>query len=136
MNKVIAEYWFCFVIAFIGLCIFGKLSVKAFKTRNEKREDSVFAKEKWYKPLKVFGDYGITIIAAIFFLPYLLDLPYVLGNNYHVKEGTITCVYDTSIDIDGADNYTTITTNLYVGAKVKVVYLPFTKNAPIVEIIY
>jgi len=134
MNRVIIEYWFYFVMIFINLCIFGTISVKKFKGRNEKRENSVFASKKWYKFIMLLADYGLTIVLAIVFLTYVLDLPYVIGEKYCVKEGVITHVYKTAIDIDGS-TYTTITTGLHENAEVRVYYLPFTKNAPIVEII-
>ncbi len=134
MNRVIAEYWFYFVILLINLCIFGTISVKAFMTGKEKKEDSVFAKENSFKLGKFLVDYGLTIVLAIYFLIHVLDLPFVLTKNYRVKEGIITHVYKTSIDIDGGESYTTITAGLNEEDKVKIFYLPFTKRAPIVEV--
>ena len=132
MNRVIVQYWFYLFVFFLSFCILGVISIKKFKNRKNEKVKPIFANKIWFKVLKIFIDYGLTVLVAIAFLQFALDIPFAILQKYSVTEGTITHVYKGEITM-GDYNYTVVTTGLSEGDKVKVYYLPFSKNAPIVE---
>ncbi len=131
MNKIMAEYWFYLVVYFITLCIFGTISIRRIKAKNV--QDNERLKDKiWYKILMIILNYGITVLVAVFFIQYALDIPYAIKNNFKISEGNIVHVYKDEIDL-GDSSYTVITNGLKEGDNVRVHYLPYSKCAPIVE---